>query len=102
MPWQGYNVVPLHAATQLLKLQRLVKKALPGIKNDTLIFQGKKDMTINPAGTIQTYNLLGSMNKRLIWLEESPHCILLGGDLALVEEICGKEISELETTDIRI
>lgn len=88
MLWQGYNVVPLRAAEQLFKLQRKIKNILPKIKTDVLIFQGKKDQTINKDGTIETFNLLGSKNKELIWLDNSSHCILLDVDLPYVEEKC--------------
>lgn len=88
MQWQGYNVVPLRAAAQLFRLQKMIKKLLPKIKTNILIFQGKKDQTINTNGTIETFNLLGSKNKELIWLDNSSHCILLDVDLLFVEEKC--------------
>jgi carboxylesterase len=96
MLWQGYNVVPLRAATQLLKLQKKVKALLPSITTDALIFQGRNDHTINPLGTIKTYNSLGSKQKRLIWLEESSHCILLDKELPQVMQICEREILAME------
>ena len=101
MLWQGYNVVPLHAATQLLKLQKKVINQLPKISCETQIFQGKKDKTINPLGTIETFNLLGSRVKNLIWLENSSHCILLDTELPEVLEICTAQVQAIESQDIR-
>jgi len=96
MLWQGYNVVPLRAATQLLKLQKKVKTLFPGITTKTLIFQGKNDQTINPSGTIKTYHLLGSPQKSLVWLENSSHCILLDKELPSVLKICEAEVQAQE------
>lgn len=93
MLWQGYNVVPLRAGAQLFKLQKKTKKLLKFIKTDCAIFQGKKDKTINPLGTIETYNLLGSENKELIWLEESSHCILLDKELPTVLQMCKNKLT---------
>lgn len=95
MQWQGYNVVPLRAASQLLKLQQMVRKCLPEIQADCLIFQGKKDQTINPAGTVEVFQLLGSKNKKLIWLENSSHCILLDQELSTVVEICTDNLKKM-------
>jgi len=101
MLWQGYNVVPLRAASQLLKLQKRVKTLLTEITTKTLIFQGKNDQTINQSGTLKTYNLLGSEQKRLVWLENSSHCILLDKELPLVFQICEAEVQALESLGFR-
>lgn len=101
MLWKGYNVVPLRAATQLLKLQKIVKNLLPQISASTLIFQGKIDQTINPIGTVEIYKKLGSTQKNLIWLENSSHCILLDKELPEVISICEACISSLERDDNR-
>jgi carboxylesterase len=95
MLWQGYNVVPLRAASQLQKLQQRVRRLLPEIDTDCLIFQGKKDQTINPSGAVEVYELLGSKNKELIWLEDSSHCILLDQELSKVVEICVGKIKKM-------
>ncbi len=92
MLWQGYNVVPLRAATQLLKLQRMVKKILPALKNDVFVFIGKKDKTIDLNGGLLTYSLLGSTKKEIIWLDESSHCILLDQELEKAIDICSSKI----------
>lgn len=94
MPWQGFNVVPLHAASQLLKLQRHVKKRLSKMMVPTLVFQGKLDRSIDPLGSIDVLEGISSEEKELIWLEESTHCILLDVQLAEVEEICLKFIND--------
>jgi carboxylesterase len=95
MLWQGYNVIPLRAASQLYKLQKQVRKCLPAIKTDCLIFQGKKDQTINADGAVEVFQKLGSKKKELIWLDESSHCILLDQELSKVVEICVNNMDNL-------
>ncbi|NLJ39703.1 MAG: alpha/beta fold hydrolase [Candidatus Atribacteria bacterium] len=94
MAWQGYNVVPLHAANELLKLQKLIINLLPRIKVPATIFLGKKDQTISLPGGVKTYDLLGSSEKELIWLEESSHCIILDKELNKVIEMVSASIEQ--------
>jgi len=95
MLWQGYNVVPLHAAAELYKLQRQVKNKLNSIKAGATIFQGKKDTTVSLEGAEIVFAQLGSAQKELIWLEDAPHCILLSEDLPRVLEICTSQVQAL-------
>jgi carboxylesterase len=88
MPWQGFNVVPLHAASELLKLQRDVRRNMFQVRIPTLVFQGRLDQSIDPVSSIDVLEGIGSEEKELIWLEESTHCILLDKQLPEVEEIC--------------
>ncbi len=83
-PWQGFNVVPLRAAAQLNQLQGLVRSNLISINQPILIFQGKLDQTIDPMGSVDVLDKVQSADKELVWLEESPHCILLGKQFELV------------------
>jgi carboxylesterase len=88
MPWQGFNVYPLHAASQFAKFQRYVKKRMPEVVVPTLIFQGRLDRSIDPMGAVKVLETINSDDKELIWLEESTHCILLDKQLPDVEKIC--------------
>lgn len=78
--WQGYNVVPLRAAVELLRLQKVAKNALSSIRQPVLIFQGKNDQTIDPMSSQTVYDEIGSSEKQLTWLEHSGHCILLDSE----------------------
>jgi carboxylesterase len=93
MPWQGYNVIPLHAASQLNQLQQKLKKKLHLIKVPAIVFQGKLDQTINPISSVIIMERIGSKKKELVWLEESPHCILLGKQLPDVESMVSEFIT---------
>jgi carboxylesterase len=87
MAWQGYNVVPLHAAGELLKLQKRIVQILPKITVPSTIFLGKKDQSISLPGGVKTYDLLGSTEKELIWMEESSHCIIIDKEFSKVIEL---------------
>ncbi len=92
MEWQGFNVVPLHAAAQLSKLQRYVRRRLPNITSPTLIFQGKLDRSIDRMSSATVLEGISSQEKELIWMEESTHCVLIDRQLPEVEEMCLKFI----------
>lgn len=76
-PWQGYSVVPVGGAAQLFALQKETKKILGKIQKPALIFQGRKDRTINPHSSEWVLQGIASRDKELIDLEKSGHCILL-------------------------
>lgn len=95
-PWQGYNVVPLHAAAQLHKFQQKMKKHLPIIHQPLLVFQGKLDKTIDPISSVEVLESVSSEDKELVWLEESSHCILLDKQMNQVTKLSLEFIQELE------
>jgi len=75
--WQGYNVVPLKAAVQVTRLQQAAFKALPRVKQPALIIQGRNDHTIDPQSSQLVHDKIGSIEKQLVWLDQSGHVILL-------------------------
>lgn len=84
LPWQGYNVLPVPAVAQFYHLQKQIRRHLAKVSQPTLIFQGKKDRTINPEGASTLYEKITSFDKKLIWLENSGHTILLGEEREFV------------------
>ncbi len=76
-PWKGYRVNPTSAAYQVYKLQKEVRKRLALIHQPTIIFQGKLDTTIDASGARLIYSEISSLNKELIILENSGHCVVL-------------------------
>ena len=88
MEWQGFNVVPLHAAAQLLKLQRQVRKILYKMTTPALIFQGKLDHSIDQTSSIDVLEGINSSEKELVWMEESTHCVLIDRQLPDAERAC--------------
>lgn len=76
-PWKGYTVNPTKAANQLFKLQKIVKSNLSKIVSPIIIFQGKKDRTINPESSVYIFNHISSNEKKLVSMENSGHCVLI-------------------------
>jgi len=95
LPWQGYTVIPVPAAAQFYRLQRQVRRRVRHIKQPALIFQGRLDKTINPAGAESLIMTLGSQDKRLIWLTDSGHTLLLGAEHPFVYQKSIEFISKL-------
>lgn len=95
LPWQGYNVVALAAVAQLEKLQKEVLRQIHQVEQPVLIFQGRKDRTIDPSGSELIYSKLPSSQKSLVWLENSGHCVVLDRELDLVKSQTLKFIQSL-------
>lgn len=94
-PWQGFNVIPLRAATQLHKFQHLIKGRLNEINQPIMVFQGKLDSTIDPLSSPEVLERISSEDKELVWLEDSGHCILLDKQMNLVTRLCLEFIQKI-------
>jgi len=75
--WQGYDVEPLKAARQLLRLQKVILPLLPQIQQPILILQGRLDPTVHPQSPQTIYDQVSSSIKELHWLKQSMHCVIL-------------------------
>lgn len=80
LPWKGYDVYPLKGTVQLLKLQGVVRRELPQIDQPALIVMGGKDATVAPEVGDIIFKNIGSMQKQLVTLPESPHVLLLANE----------------------
>ncbi len=96
LPWQGYNVLPIPAVCQLSKLQKIVRSELPAVNQPAIIFQGKQDTTIDPDGASEIYSAISSVDKHLIWLENSGHCVVLDVELEQVKNLTLNFIRRIE------
>jgi carboxylesterase len=77
LPWKGYNVYPVRSLVQLLKLQSVVKKELPAVTQPLLVFIGGKDQSVPPESGEMIIARVGSKEKQLVRMPESPHVMLL-------------------------
>jgi carboxylesterase len=75
--WQGYDVNPLQATRQMLKLQSAVRARLYAIAQPLLIVQGRLDASVAADAPDFIYQSVASTRKRLHWFEHSTHCVLL-------------------------
>lgn len=96
--WQGYTLDSLPAVSQLMKLQRAILHALPEIHQPTIIFQGLLDETIKPGGAQVIYDRISSSDKRLVWMENSSHCVLLDIEWEKIARKTGEFIRRITGT----
>jgi carboxylesterase len=78
--WQGYPVNPSRAVIQLFRLQRVVRRRLPAIRQPILILQGRLDKTVHPGVPETIYRAVQSKVKEIHWLEQSHHCVIIDGE----------------------
>lgn len=95
-PWQGFNAVPLKAAAQLHKFQKIIRRRLSEIRQPIMVFQGKLDQTIDPISSVEVMESVSSEDKELVWLEDASHCILLDKQMDLVKRLCLEFIQKLK------
>ena len=79
--WKGYNVYPVRASVQMLKLQRYARRHLKEVTAPTLLFTGEYDTTLTADAAESILKGIGAKEKGLVHMGESPHCILLDGEL---------------------
>lgn len=75
--WQGYDVNPLKSVEALVDLGRYVRHNLDNIAQPLLVFQGRHDETVAPNVGEIILEGVSSTTKRVVWLENSAHVILL-------------------------
>ncbi len=69
----NYNLVPMKALVNLLRLIKQVKRCLPTMTAPALIMQSTKDRVVEPESGQYIFDSLGSAKKELVWLEKSGH-----------------------------
>ena len=82
----SYEVNPVAAAAEVLKLSRQVRRALPHIHTPALILHSTGDTAIHPQSAHRTWQKLGSQQKELITLHNSGHCITVDSEWQTVAE----------------
>jgi carboxylesterase len=94
--WQGYKVNPLKGVLQLRAFAKVVRGRLRLVNQPILIVQGKKDLTVYPAGAQELYNRVGSRMKELHWMENSGHCVLLEKEQHLIHRLTMDFLSKVK------
>jgi carboxylesterase len=86
--WQGYHPeLPLKGIVQLLKFQSTVRASLPQIHQPVIVFQGRKDLTVDSSAGDLILQGVSSRVKELHWMQKSAHAILLDCELDAVTEL---------------
>ncbi|MBW1878804.1 MAG: alpha/beta fold hydrolase [Deltaproteobacteria bacterium] len=79
-----YDVNPVGAAWQLVKLQREVRRLLPSVRCPLLVVHATGDTSIHPRSAAQTIALVGSEDVTEVLLEHSGHCLTADAERDLV------------------
>jgi carboxylesterase len=96
MPWQGYNVYPLFAASEFLRLQKLVIQNLRVVQQPIIIFHGAYDRTIDTDSTDVILSSVNSSIKTKQVMLDSGHVILLDKEFTRTADITWKFLQELK------
>lgn len=71
----SYEVDPVPAAHEVLKLMHFLRPRLPQVTCPLLLIYSTCDTAIHPESARRTYARIGSADKTLVKLEQSGHCI---------------------------
>lgn len=82
----AYPVVPVPAVRQLYALMAVTRELLPRITCPALVVTSREDHVVPPMNGPLIVELLGSVDKRLLWLEESYHVATLDNDKERIAE----------------
>lgn len=96
LPWKGYKVNPSKALVQLFLLQRNVKSVLSEIRQPLCVFIAKKDSRVSPEAGNYVLNHVNSIRKEIHYLDESPHCMILAGELPVISSITNGFIESIQ------
>lgn len=72
--------VPIIAYLELLNLISATRPGLARIRCPALIIQSRHDRVVSPRSALSLYALLGSVNKEIVWLENSGHVALMDNE----------------------
>jgi carboxylesterase len=72
-----YNKIPLKSISELLKFFKHLKNDLADIYAPTLIIYSKQDHVIDGKSSIEIYNKISSVDKRILELQDSFHILTL-------------------------
>lgn len=95
LAWKGYNVNPLKGAVQLLKMQRVARKAIRQIKQPILVVTGALDKTITPDSADLVIANIGSADITQVCMQRSSHCVILDKEIDQVCELTKEFIRKL-------
>ena len=71
----AYGAITAGALSQLWKVVRRARKALPAIEAPTLIIQSREDPRISVEVAESALNRLGASEKRIVWTQGAGHII---------------------------
>jgi len=102
--WQGYEVDPLQASQQLLKLIDAVQARLNAVTQPLLIVQGRLDTSVSSEAPDFIAQNVASTDTHVYWFDHSTHCVLLDQEweavavltLQFMEEVVDNDTSQTQ------
>lgn len=79
-----YDRIPTNAAYFLLRQLKRTCLGLPSVTAPILVMHGRNDHTVPPSNAQLIYDTVSSIDKELVWLEDSYHVITLDRERAEV------------------
>lgn len=83
----AYGGVPVPSVRQLYALLAVTRELLPRVSCPALVISSREDHVVPPANGPLILELLGSADKRLLWLENSYHVATIDNDQGLIAEV---------------
>ncbi len=93
-PHINYHKNPIAGIRQLEKLTKDLEPRLKNIKLPVLVVQSRNDPVVNPEGTLNLFNKLGSKKKEYFLFDYDRHGILLGKGINRIYESIEKFIAQ--------
>jgi carboxylesterase len=72
---RGFGTVTPRLLSELLRIVERAQRALPDVRQPTLVIQSRDDNRIEPAAATRAFEMLGSIEKRFVWTEGGGHVI---------------------------
>ena len=82
--WVQYEDSPVGTVGDLLDLIDAARDILPRVTAPALVIQSRTDETVHPESGQTIHDLIGSTEKRLLWLQRSRHVALLDSERDLI------------------
>ncbi|MDP2341258.1 MAG: alpha/beta fold hydrolase [Deltaproteobacteria bacterium] len=71
----SYSHTPRDTVREILRLQADVRAQLPRFARPLLVMQGRRDRTVRPVSASLIVDSVGSVDKELVWLENTGHIV---------------------------
>lgn len=91
---RGFGTVTPRLLYELRRIVQRAQRALPDVRQPTLIIQSRDDNRIEKAAATQSFDRLGSGEKRFVWTEGSGHVITVDTGRERVLALTGEWLLE--------
>jgi carboxylesterase len=91
---RGFGIVTPGLLKELRQIVRRAQRALPDVRQPTLVIQSRDDNRIEAAAATRSFDRLGSGEKRFVWTEGSGHVITVDTGRERVMALTGEWLLE--------